>query len=144
MFRMDFGNGDALSLQTYKEWVSVNAKAGRGENFKDALGLMGSFAGEMVGRDLTTVFEDPNAFGKEWQVLPTEPMLFHDYSNVKASEECAMPTEKTAEQRTRRLGESPVSQEDAEVACARADEEDRDACIFDVLATFDKDTASAY
>ena len=39
--------------------------------------MMGRFeTGEMIGRDGSTVFEDANAFGQEWQVLDTEPKLF--------------------------------------------------------------------
>jgi hypothetical protein len=45
----------------------------------------------------------------------------------------------------RRLSESSISQEDAEIAGVRVgDETDRNACIFDVIATNDKDLAGAY
>jgi len=44
----------------------------------------------------------------------------------------------------RRLGEVFITKEEAAQACARVDEADRDACIFDVLATNDKDMAGSY
>ncbi|CAB9499214.1 expressed unknown protein [Seminavis robusta] len=145
--RIDFNRaGDAISLQTYKDWVAVSVKANKKENFKGTMGLMGRFPnGDLVARDGVSVMADTDAFGKEWQVLASEPMLFHSIGNVPASMECAMPSEKaTEEQRKRRLGESSISTKDAEQACARVSPYDRDQCIFDVLATNDMDMAGAY
>ena len=50
----------------------------------------------------------------------------------------------TAKTAARRLGEAFISEEDADNACARVAPEDKDACIFDVMATNDKDVAGSY
>lgn len=77
------------------------------------------------------------------QVLTSEPMLFHSVEGaVQAPQECAMPTDSIMKSRKRRLGESKISTEAAKQACALA--YDQDACVFDVLATQNKDMAGAY
>ncbi|CAB9520583.1 expressed unknown protein [Seminavis robusta] len=89
--------------------------------------------------------EDPNAFGKEWQVQSTEPMLFHNINGAQHPETCEMPDEdERAATKKRRLGASAVTREDAEIACARVGEESYERCIFDVLATNDVGFAGAY
>ena len=104
-------------------------------------GLLGSFPeGEMIARDGKTIVEDANEFGMEWQVLPSEGMLFHTVGSVPASEKCAMPVKS----QKRRLGESHISNEEAAAACADVDADDFEACMFDVLATNDKTLAGAY
>lgn len=145
-FRIDLNNqGDAISMQTYKDWVAVNVKANKAENFVGAKGLMGAFpSGSMVGRNDVIIADDTDAFGKEWQVLESEPKLFHSIEGVQHPMECAMPEKLDVSTKQRRLGESMITEEDAATACARVGEEDRDACIFDVLATNDKDFAGSY
>jgi Repulsive guidance molecule (RGM) C-terminus len=146
LFRIDLNHlGDAISLQTYKDWVAVNVKARKHDNFVGAKGLMGSFpSGVLLARDGVTVMMDTDAFGKEWQVSDHETMLFHEAGEVKPAMECFMPTDKTAEQRKRRLGETKVTLEDAEKVCDHVAKEDHDSCVFDVLATGDPDMAGAY
>ncbi|CAB9530843.1 expressed unknown protein [Seminavis robusta] len=146
-FRIDLNlQGDALSLETYKDWIAVNVKANKEEHFSGTLGLMGAFpSGRKVARDGTTVIEDPIEFGKHWQVQLNEPMLFHsELGTVQAPEECAMPSESTMKSRKRRLGESKMTMEAAKLACGRVDPSNLDSCVFDVLATQDKGVAGAY
>ena len=58
--RITLRNGDALSIETYKNLV-------RGA-FVGSYGMLGSYpAGEMIGRD-GQVIEDPIHYGFEWQV----------------------------------------------------------------------------
>jgi len=143
-YRIELGNGDALSIETYKSFVTVNAKANNPAQFLGTLGLMGSYpSGKKLARDGVSVMENAEEFGKEWQVLETEPMLFHSLEGtVQHPEVCAMPSKgKTTK---RRLGESTISTQEAVTACARVNEAERDACIFDVLATNDKDMAGTY
>jgi hypothetical protein len=84
LFRIDLNDfGDAISLQTYKDWVAVNVKASKPENFVGTKGLVGSYpSGDLVARDGVTVMTDTDAFGKEWQVLADEAMLFHEDGEV--------------------------------------------------------------
>jgi hypothetical protein len=149
-YRIDLGLGssDAVGIATFKDFVEVNLKAVHAAKFLGSVGLMGNFPkGELVGRDGESVFQDTNDFSKEWQVLSNEPLLFHSTEgSIHHPQECAMPkiTLESSRKLRRRLGEVMTTEEDVERACAHADADSRDACIFDVLATNDKDLAGAY
>lgn len=94
--------------------------------------MIGDWAtGRMIGRDGETLIEDPDSFAREWQVRDTEPMLF---STVRAPQYPAVcvPPEKIM---GNRLGNSHMMKL-AEKACA-AWGDDKDNCIFDVMATRD-------
>jgi hypothetical protein len=114
--------------------------------FLGSVGLMGSYPnGKLLARNGTTVIEDVNDFGQEWQVLDSEPMLFHSVEGAQHPAKCEMPTEANASvDRRRRLGENTISDEDAARACSRVSAADRDSCIFDVLATNDLTMAGSY
>ena len=138
-FRMSFGNGgDAIGLETYKEFVSVRVKVHpkNGHAFQGSTsGMMGSYPdGALLSRS-GELITDPIAFGKEWQVRTNEEgMLFHSVEGVQYPMECAMPAAKTIEETTkrrRRLGESLVTQEDAELACYRVGIENFHQCVYD-------------
>lgn len=142
-FRIDLGHGNAVGFESYADFVRVNVRAKNGTDFEGSTGLMGSFPyGEMIGRYKSDIIEDPNEFGKQWQVLPSEGQLFHNIEGVQAPEECAMPDESI--KNSRRLGESMISKEDAALACAHVNGDEMDRCIFDVMATNEKDIAGAY
>jgi hypothetical protein len=137
--------GVAMSLETYNDFVRVTIRLnGQGDvHFEGAVGLMGGFpTGEKIARDGKTIMSDTNAFGQEWQVRVNEPKLFHSVEGPQFPEMCQMPT--SEERRGRRLREGALNLDDAKVACARVSPEDTDACIFDVLATNDKDIAGSY
>lgn len=148
--RIDLLNGDAIGFETYKTFVRVNFKENdpKWKKFAGSVGLMGRYpAGQTLGRDGTTVFTDMNAFGKEWQVRATEPKLFRLVEGPQHPETCLMPNTLTSEEKRRRLGTSMITHEDAELACAPIGGgagPDFDACVFDVLATNDKDMAGSY
>ena len=121
------------------------------EDFGNSLGLMGTFGeGVMLGRDNRTVIEDPTKFGMEWQVLNTEPQLFHEAVGPQHPQKCAMPTTKTflrrqrADREARRLLVESISREAAEAACRGAATDEFSDCVYDVMATDDIDAASAY
>lgn len=140
---MFFFHGLGLSIETYNEFVRVNVRAGSEGNLDGALGLMGTFPeGAKVARDGKTVMVDMDAFGQEWQVRDTEDKLFHVLAGAQHPAKCMMPT--VAQRESRRLRESSIDLNDAKKACARVAEEDFDACVFDVLATNDKNMAGSY
>ena len=148
-FKIELNNGDAVIFKTFKEFVRVNVdtKSAYSKDFVSSVGLMGTYpSGLHKSRDNSTVVEDVNAFGNLWQVQPaTEGMLFHSVDGPQHPQrQCTMPTMTEASRKKRRLSESMISQEDAELACARVSASDRDACVFDVLATNDKDMAGSY
>ena len=148
-FRIELNcKGDAVSVQSYKDWISVNVKANTAA-FNGTLGLMGEHpTGKLLGRDGKSVFDmaETDAFGLEWQVLKSEPMLFHTAEGtVQHPQKCLMPSLEASAGRKgrRRLGESLVTKEAAEIACEHAGE-DKLACTYDVLASNDLDMAGAY
>ena len=95
----------------------------------------------MVARDGTTVLEDPDEYGIEWQVRPEEPMLFQTLREPQYPQVCALPDPTSTQ---RRLGSGEVSFEDAQKACAHySSGTSQDACIHDVMAADDLDLAQA-
>ena len=63
------------------------------EHFGDSHGLMGSFFGEMLGRDGTSISStDLNAFGQEWQVNDGDPQLFRIVRAPQYPQECILPS----------------------------------------------------
>ena len=63
--------------------------------YRGSYGLLGRVPdGAKVGRDGVTIITNANDFGREWQVLPEEPKLFHTYDHpwvVPAGQQCKMP-----------------------------------------------------
>ena len=137
--------GQKIHIETYKEFVRVDFINGSEESFGNMVGLLGDFkTGKTLARDGATVMNDFWEFGQEWQVLPSEGMLFDRVSKPQFPEKCQMPDDPRGERR-RRLGEMVVSEEQAEAACAHlADAGDRKDCVYDVLATQDVDMVGAY
>jgi hypothetical protein len=128
---------------TWRDFVRVEIKGATKTNFHGSFGLMGSFDhyGVKMGRDEVTVYEDDNKFGMEWQVLASDSKLFHNEEGPQHPMLCQIPSQTKLR---RRLAESTISQHEAEVACSRVRPEDRDLCVFDVMATNDVDVAGAY
>ena len=148
-FKVELNNGDKVVFKTFKEFVRVNVetKNAYSKDFASSVGLMGTYpSGLHMSRDNSTVVEDVNEFGNLWQVQPAkEGMLFHTVDGPQHPQhQCTMPTVTESSRKQRRLGEALITQEDAELACARVNPSDRDACVFDVLATNDKDMAGSY
>lgn len=143
--RIELGDKNAISIETFKHFVRVNLKPDTQASFYGSTGLLGSFPqGKMVARDGVTIMEDANEYGQEWMVNPSEPMLFHDFTASEHPQQCTMPAQEQKEAR-RRLGELAITEEEAAQACARVtDGMERDLCIFDVMATNDKDIAGSY
>jgi hypothetical protein len=140
-FRVMLGARENLVIRVLKDFISVSVKHGDEKDFGDSLGLMGSFhSGAKLARDGSTVLEDVNAFGEEWQVRDTEPLLFQTIDLPQYPEKCLAPPKIS---NRRRLGES-MSEEEARKACEKVTPENLEFCIFDVMATNDKDMVSQY
>lgn len=140
LFTIDLGDGASITVRTHNDIVGIGlnpAKRDIGLWFSNSTGLMGDFeTGALLARDGVTVLEDPNDMGQEWQVRDTDPKLFQDMERKpQFPEKCIMPSPNAKE--TRRLGEN-ISLEAAEKACSHwKTEDEKDQCIFDVLATGD-------
>jgi len=134
-----------LEVKVYNEFVSVLIRQVRAEDFNDSVGLMGTFEqGELIGRDTSTVFEDPNEFGLEWQVRDTDTMLFQEARFPQFPAKCTMPEVPSSVHR--RLNEvaggaGMIPKSEAEKACEHLPVEDRDACVYDVITTGDIEMA---
>jgi hypothetical protein len=141
-FKVFLEDDQQIILRSVKDFMKVDIEHHTKETFGTSRGLLGTYSeGHMMARDGVTILEDANAFGKEWQVLSTEPMLFHSVEGVQHPEVCAMPTET---QFQRRLGEQLISHEAAAQACSLVDAADLEDCIKDVMATGDVDMAGAF
>eukprot|EP00980_Cylindrotheca_fusiformis_P000528 scaffold131_cov125-Cylindrotheca_fusiformis.AAC.5 len=137
--------GQKIIIGAYKEFVRVDFHNGSEESFGNVVGLLGNFkTGETLSRDGEKVIDDFTELGQEWQVRPTDNMLFHDISDPQFPKRCIEPEDPQGERR-RRLDESSLSEEEAEAACATVkDPIDRKNCIYDILATQDLDMVGAY
>ena len=132
-----------LVVKTWKEFVSVKIEHAKHHDFGSSVGLMGSFGtGMHLARDGKTVIHDIDEFGREWQVLSSEPKLFQTIQMPQHPQECAMPPQSTVDRR--RLGEATITEEAAAKACGHVSPEDFDFCVYDVLATSDISMAGAY
>lgn len=132
-----------IIMKTFKEMVGVEMVATKGIDFGSSLGLMGTFReGLKMARDKVSILsEDNNKFGQEWQVQPSERMLFHNVEGPQAPEKCEIPKVTTLR---RRLDESKISLEQAEIACSRVGREHFNICVFDVMATSDLEVTGVY
>lgn len=135
------GEGQKVTISAFKDWVNVQITNADKEVFGEASGLMGTFDGEMQGRD-GAVIEDMNEIGQAWQVQPEEPLLFRTARAPQAPQSCRLPdaNQETA-QEARRLGGGAVSKEDAEHACAHLQGSAFSFCVDDVMASGDLDAA---
>jgi hypothetical protein len=143
VFDVKIGRSEHLLIKVYKDFVSLAMNRAQNKHFGLSSGMMGDFVtGNMMARDGKTVLQDPTEFGNEWQVLDTEASHFQATRLPQYPQKCNMPPPAaTAQSRRRRLGES-LHERAAEEACAHWGG-DKEACIYDVLATGDLEMAQA-
>jgi len=141
-FHINLEEHGILEIKVYNEFVSVLIREVKAEDFHDSVGLMGTFQdGQLVGRDQSTVFQDANEFGLEWQVRDTDSMLFQEARFPQFPAKCTMPAipslnhRRLSQEVAGGAGMIPLSE--AEKACENLPVEDRDACVYDVLTTGD-------
>jgi len=141
-FVVKLGKGDKIVFNTWNTFVGVHIRKANKEHFQKSVGLMGSFPeGLKLARDNTSIIDDLDVFGQEWQVLASEPKLFHNIEGPQHPIGCEIPT--NMEMR-RRLGESTVTIEEAKKACANVNADVTDLCVFDIMATGDESMVGAY
>jgi len=137
--------GQTIVLSTFKEFVAVDFKGGTVESFGNTVGLLGDYkTGKTLARDGATEMQDFYEFGEEWQVLPSDPKLFREFTHPQFPELCIKPEDPRGD-RKRRLAESTISVEQAESACAPLkDPLTIKDCVYDILATQDLDMVGAF
>jgi hypothetical protein len=146
------GSKEILRLKAFKSFVRIDIAWTGSKNYDNSMGLLGSQAhnGLRLARDRKTFIEDVHAFGQEWQVQPmVDGQLFHSYEDAVVGKKCVLPPSMDSKElevrQQRRLAESGMTLEDAEDACDHlVDPEEKQACVFDVLATQDLSMASAW
>jgi hypothetical protein len=144
VFYVYLGHQSKIEVKVYEEFVSVSILNGNEERFSDSVGMMGSFStGAMLTRDSASeISASPAAFAREWQVrgnTAEEPSLFHDAEGPQYPAFCTMPDPEVLAGRQRKLrgrvtSPEDITLEDARKACASWGD-NKDACIYDVLAT---------
>jgi hypothetical protein len=144
------GTKEMMEFNAFKSFVRIDVDWKNSENYQGSNGLLGSFDlnGARVSRDGVTPIKDHHEFGQEWQVLDSEPKLFHSYEGAVVGQKCIMPptyTPELAAKMKRRLRASKLTEADAEEACNHlVDAEEKQACVFDVIATQDLSMASVW
>lgn len=140
VFHIHLSKGKQIIVQTFKDIVSVKIKGALDpEDYDGSIGMLGEFpGGRWIGRDGVEITQ-PNDFGNEWQVLDTEEMLFATAREPQFPTQCNMPDPN--KKPGRRLGES-IALETAHDACAHWGNQ-KDQCVFDVMATGDMELADA-
>eukprot|EP00980_Cylindrotheca_fusiformis_P021557 scaffold8400_cov95-Cylindrotheca_fusiformis.AAC.3 len=139
--------GQKIVIGSFKEFVRVDFQNAQSDAFGTSVGMLGDFlTGKLLARDGTTELKDSTKLGHEWQVLPQESMmLFHNESHPQFPQKCIEPEARAMKRRQRRLGESSITDEQAEVACAAIlDVLDRKDCVYDILVTQDLTMVGAY
>ena len=127
-----------IVVKIYKDMVNVDIVGGDEKEFGQSVGLMGNFlTGKRLARDGVTIIEDDIAFGQEWQVRDTEPVLFNAVRSPQYPQECILPEPKTHLR--------VMSREAAEKACSHHSDSDlKKNCIFDVMITGDLELAQQF
>jgi len=148
IFTINLGSGVDIEIVVFKHFVSIKVLHGKMELFHNASGMMGHFettGGDMLARDGSIMdLEDPNAIGNEWQVRPKlDGELFAEARQPQYPAKCELPPANAFKTR-RKLGESAITKEDAESACAGVGEHRRVNCVSDVMKTGDKEMADSY
>ena len=141
-YKLFLPDNQVLMIRSVKEMLRVEILYPTAKDFEQSAGLMGHWgSGAMIGRN-GTEFEDPNAFGHEWQVQPSDVQLFHSVEGVQYPQQCKMPEMSLAT--ARRLSPGSLTHADAEEACAKVDPSDRKNCIYDVIAMDDVAAVEGY
>lgn len=137
--------GQTIVIRTFKEFVNVRVVGATAEAFGNTVGMWGDYrTGHTLARDGVTVLSDFSEFGSEWQLLPSDEMLFRSTQEPQFPQKCIEP-EDAVGQRRRRLAESSISEAEAEKACSGLkDALDRKDCVYDILATQDLDMVGAF
>jgi len=137
-------DNEKIVFKTWKDFVRVDVINPCNEDFSGSLGLMGSYPdGKSIGRvNSKSLMDDRNVFGQEWQVLASDPKIFHSIEGPQYPSRCELPSKNSLR---RRLAESEIPRAEAEILCSNISKiEEHDLCVFDVMATSDKSTVNAY
>jgi len=143
------GENEHIQMKVAKGMIHVEVK-GRPSQFEGSVGIMGTYPHSghgRVARDGTTVVQDVNEFGQEWQVRPSiDGKLFQNDRFPQFPQQCTPASEAHASnQRKLRAGtsEEQALSEAAHAVCDHiSDSGMHKNCIFDVMTTGDATIAA--
>jgi len=131
-YSLDLAEFGKVVVTIWRDFIYI-AISGTNIGFNGSVGLLGNWGKPgKFARDNRTVLDDDNAFGEEWQVLKSEPMIFHEKRAPQHPQRCN-PAPKVMERRF----EDPQAETDARKACSRLSGEEFEMCIVDVMLTGD-------
>jgi hypothetical protein len=134
-------SANRIVITLFRKMISVRVDA----YIQDTEGMLGMHDNNgMIGRDHSTVFQNENDMGSEWQVTDNELMLFQDRRYPQYPEKCILPAIIAETSRRRLRSTSVVSIEQAQDACAASSKQLYQFCIEDVLRTGDILIANGY
>merc|ERR1712048_419816 len=94
--------GQKIVLSAYKEFVSVDFKGATAQSFGNTVGMLGDFnSGKTLARDGATEINDFDELGNEWQLIPSDDMLFHATAEPQFPRRCILPEDPQGERRRR-------------------------------------------
>jgi len=129
IYRISFDSEEYVELAYLAGFLHVEVN---GPNFEDSTGLLGSRRDSgKVGRD-GNLIEDANEYGQDWQVLGSDPQLFHKSRYPQHPHKCILPevtSRRIVSESTRRMAKS---------ACSGLSGKLQEMCMFDVTATGDE------
>lgn len=147
IFQILLNDQERILVETFKDIVSVDIEHADYTRFHDSIGMLGEYGGQgrLLARDGITAVMDPYELAQEWQVRPEQDgLLFQTLREPQYPQECKAPSLDSSTATTRRLGQTMVSQEEAQKACEHLNGAQKDACVLDVIGTGDVDIALTY
>ena len=140
-----FGNGEKILINNFKKFVDFEVESPRSTEFAGSLGLLGSYnTGTKLARDGTTVIDDADEFGQEWQVRVDDTHLFSVIDGPQYPAKCNMPAKQSAVKCHLRAMSKKIDENQAMQACAKAPASRMENCIADVFGSDNLDMAGIY
>lgn len=139
MYNVHLSEHERIEIKVFNVFISVKIRSPSAEHFMGSSGIMGDFyTGLMFSRD-RQILTNPDEFGAEWQVNADDGNIFRTVQEPQFPAKCLAP-EPMDQSRMLRHG---ITYQQAEEACNFWNE-DKEACIYDILATGDLEMAGAY
>lgn len=144
--------GQAIEIQSFNGFVTVKIVHATEASFGKSVGILGDFVtGTTYARDGATILNDSSELGNEWQVLPSDGMLFRESTNhPQFPESCLLPEDANGEKKkedkdNHRSEKDNISREKAEAACGMLkDPIKRKDCVPTILLTQDIEMVKIY
>ena len=143
-YQVDLGDNSSILFRFYKEFLTFKILGHPGD-LADAVGLLGTYeSGEMLSRDGDRIAQDFQSHAFEWQVSPSDKMLFREAREPQLPYEmCRLPTAARPARRQLRGNDANLYGE-AQKACAHVQGKSFDLCIDDIMTTNDLGLATAF